>query len=255
MLRGRAAKLELALCTLAMQRIEEYGFELVMTPDLVRTQLLDACGFQPRGNSTQIYRIEDYDLCLTGTAEVPLAGLMAGESIDATTRLGGLGHCFRTEAGALGRDDYKLYRMHQFTKVEMYSCCAPGDSEAEHAQLVDIHVGLCESLELQYRVLDMPTEELGASAYRKMDVEVWLPGLKRWGEVASVTNCADFQARRLSIRMRKTGEFAHTLNGTALAVPRIMLALAETHQDDKGVVRLPRAVADLAGFDVLNSSA
>jgi seryl-tRNA synthetase len=246
-LKGKAALCELGLVNLALQRLVAKGFAPVSTPDLVKPWLLEACGFQPRGHATQTYHIKDHDLCLTGTAEVPLAGLFAGRAVDSTHRLAGYGHCFRTEAGAAGAKQRGLYRVHQFTKVEMFVVAPPGQSEAEFDLLVNAQVEMCEALGVQYRVLDMPTEELGASAFRKFDVEVWMPGSKRWGEV--VTNCQDFQARRLDCRFNK--DFAHTLNGTALAVPRVLMALAETHQTSDGRVVLPKALADVVGFDHL----
>jgi seryl-tRNA synthetase len=171
--------------------------------------------------------------------------------------LAGFGHCFRTEAGAAGLTSKGLYRLHQFTKVEMFVATAPEKSEQMHSELLAFVMRFCADLGLNWRALDMPTLELGASAYRKYDVEVWMPGSRRWGEVASITNCTDYQSRRLDIRMAAsssnnsaaTTRFAHTLNGTACAVPRILLALLETHYDaEKDQVQLPDVVAEVAGF-------
>ena len=249
-LKGKAALCELGLINFALKRLLKKDFTPVSAPDLVKPWLLEACGFQPRGEATQTYHIANHDLCLTGTAEVPLAGLFAGQSIDKTTRLAGFGHCFRTEAGAAGAKQKGLYRMHQFTKLEMFVGTTAEESDAEFDVLVDLQVEICEALGLGYRVLNMPTEELGASAYRKFDVEVWMPGSNRWGEVASITNCQDFQARRLDCKFAGKG-YAHTLNGTALAVPRVLLALTETHQQPNGKVLLPRALQDVVGFEYL----
>ena len=260
-LKGKLARLEMGLQSLALRRLEKRGFTPVATPDLVRTALVEACGFQPRGHNTQVYHVADSDLCLVGTSEIPLAGSFAGKRLTKAERLAGFGHCFRTEAGAPGAASKGLYRLHQFSKVEMFVGCPPTESEAIHKELLGIATEWCTDLGLAWRALDMPTEELGASAWRKFDVEVWMPGLARWGEVASITNCTDFQARRLDVKMASGGggggggggpEFAHTLNGTACAVPRTLVALMETHQRDDGSIVLPPVVAEEVGWDVVS---
>jgi seryl-tRNA synthetase len=245
-LKNELALCELGLVQLAINRLYTRGFTPVSTPDLVKPWLLEACGFQPRGEATQTYHITGHDLCLTGTAEVPLAGMFAGKTLKDPVYLAGFGHCFRTEAGASGAKQKGMYRLHQFTKVEMFIAARPEDSNAEFDRLVNEQVAMCELMQLRYRVLNMPTEELGCSAYRKFDVEVWMPASGRWGEVASITNCQDFQARRLDCKMG--AEFAHTLNGTAMAVPRMLLAIVETHVDGKGVVKLPGELARVVGI-------
>ena len=247
-LKGPLALLELGLQQLAVRRLAARGFTPVATPDLVKPALVEACGFQPRGPNAQVYFVRDADLCLAGTSEIPLAGSLAGKRLKGATRLAGFGHCFRTEAGSPGAYSRGLYRLHQFTKVEMFAACAPADSERLHDELVGHTTSLCDALRLPWRLLDMPTQELGASAYRKFDVEVWMPGSRRWGEVASITNCTDFQARRLDVKMERGGDFAHTLNGTACAVPRMLIALVENHQTKDGAVALPEPLAEVVGF-------
>lgn len=272
----QAATIELALQLFATRTLaERHRFTPMLTPDLVNPKIVAQCGFRPRAQEmSQIYEIKDHPLVLAGTSEILLAGFLADTEVEGEARLAGCSHCFRTEAGSHGKQDKGLYRLHQFTKVEMFVACAPRESERRHEELVSIQTGLCDALGLQWRVLEMPTEELGNSAYSKFDVEVWMPGSGRWGEVASVTNCTDYQSRRLGIRClvpsadtqhedsdnkRKTAttrEYAHTLNGTACAVPRVLLAMLETHYDvAKEVVKIPPVLHGLLGFEEIASSA
>jgi seryl-tRNA synthetase len=176
-----------------------------MTPDLVRSSVLEKCGFQPRMANTQTYSIENTDLCLTGTAEIPLGGLFMDGVVDEKElpiRVCAFGHCFRTEAGAAGAASKGLYRVHQFSKVEMFVLATPEQSDAMHEELISLEEEMFAELGLHFKTLDMPTEDLGAPAYRKFDVECWMPGMQRYGEISSASNCTDYQARRLNIRYR-----------------------------------------------------
>lgn len=258
-LRGAAALLELALIQWALSRAAAAGFAPHTTPDLVRSVGVEKCGFAPRAANTQVYSVEGSDLCLTGTAEIPLALLHADCALPEASlplRLAGFGHCFRTEAGAAGAGTRGLYRLHQFSKVELFVVCAPHQSDALHAELLEFEAGLFSELGLHCRVLDMPACDLGAPAYRKFDVEAWMPGLGRWGEISSASNCTDFQARRLGTRYRPAGSagdprpglrHCHTLNATACAVPRMIIALLETHQRADGSVDVPAALQPFLG--------
>ncbi|RKP15074.1 seryl-tRNA synthetase [Piptocephalis cylindrospora] len=256
-LRGDAALLEMALVQYTLGQIVSQGFLPISAPDLVKSELVEACGFRPRDpGSSQIYQVapEATDLsegpmALAGTAEIPLAGMLAQRILQASELPGryvAFGRCFRAEAGARGRDTRGIYRLHQFSKVEMFAVSTPGQSDMVLEELRYIQEGLFQSLGLSYRVLDMPTEELGASAYRKYDVEAWMPGRGDWGEISSASNCTDYQARRLNIRYRERAraapEFVHTLNGTGCAVPRMLVAILETYQEADGRIRIPEVL-------------
>ena len=263
-LKRAAAQLELALCTWALGRATAAGFVPMTTPDLVRASVLEKCGFQPRADNTQVYSIEDSPLCLTGTAEVPLAAVHMDAIVDTAAlpiRMAAFGHCFRTEAGAAGSASRGLYRVHQFSKVELFVLCDAASSDALLADLVAFEESLFRDLGLHYRLLDMPTGDLGAPAHRKFDVEAWMPGLARYGEVSSASNCTDYQARRLNIRHRPGGaagsgrgapQFVHTLNATAAAVPRLVVAILENFQDESGCVTVPEPLRlFMGGVDVI----
>ncbi|CEP13791.1 hypothetical protein [Parasitella parasitica] len=256
-LQGMGAFLELALIQYAMQKAASRGFMGVLTPDIVRTQVAYGCGFQPRrGESSQIYDIATKSsahsgLCLAGTAEIPLAGKFATKTLneqDLPQRLVGFGHAFRTEAGGRGLETKGLYRVHQFSKVELFAVTTPGQSEEMMEEIKSLQEEMFTELGLCFRILDMPTEELGASAYRKYDMEAWMPGRAKWGEISSTSNCTDYQSRRLSIRYRpkyqedNNTQFCHTLNGTAIAVPRVIIAILETFQQENGSVRVPEVL-------------
>ena len=187
--------------------------------------MLAGTGYIPRGPETQIYSIENSDLSLVATAEITLGGMLAGQTLDADAlprKFCGISHCFRTEAGAHGRATRGLYRVHQFTKIEMFAFTLPEQSEAMLDHLREMECRLFDGLGIPYRVVDTATGDLGGPAYRKFDLEAWMPGRGEFGEVTSTSNCTDYQARRLNIRFRVKGEkgtrFLHTLNGTAIAV-------------------------------------
>jgi seryl-tRNA synthetase len=253
--------LELALQRYALDVLLEDGFTPFVTPDVARPEIVDALGYSPRGAETQIYSLANAELCLIGTAEIPLGGLHQGEILEEETlprKYAGISHCFRTEAGSHGRESKGLYRVHQFTKVEMFAFTRPEDSEAMHAHLLALEERIFQGLEIPYRVLDIAAGDLGAPAYRKFDVEAWMPGRGEtgaFGEVTSASNCTDFQARRLRARFRRKGskraELMHTLNGTAVANSRAIVALLESHQRADGGVAVPKALQRYLGREEL----
>src|ERR671911_784122 len=256
-LRGDAVLLELGLIHYAMDILMERGYQPTITPDLARDRMLVGTGFIPRGPETQIYSVEDSDLSLIATAEITLAGQLADEILDEEQlplRFAGLSHCFRTEAGSHGRASRGLYRVHQFTKVEMFAFTTPVQSEGLHAEMLDIEERIFQGLGLPYRVVDICTGDLGGAAYRKFDLEAWMPGRNDYGEVTSTSNTTDYQARRLRIRCRKDGgrpQLLHTLNGTALAISRALIALLEINQQEDGSVLLPEMLVPYVGKEIL----
>lgn len=251
--------LEQALILWALQELRREGFIPMETPDVAKDEILLGTGYQPRGNETQIYSIEGTDLSLVGTAEITIGGYHKDEILDEAQlplKYVGLSHCFRTEAGSYGRESYGLYRVHQFTKVEMFVFCTPGQSEALHEDIRRLEERLFTKLGIPFRVLDICTADLGAPAYRKYDLEAWMWGKKNgqgdWGEVTSASNCTDFQARRLNVRVRKQDgalEYAHTLNGTAMALSRGLIAILENGQQDDGSILIPEVLRPFCGFD------
>ena len=255
-LKNEAVLLELALQRYALDVLLAEGFTPAITPDLARNEILEGAGYIPRGPETQIYSIVSSDLSLVATAEITLGGLLAGEILEAEDlprKLCGISHCFRTEAGAGGRASRGLYRVHQFTKVEMFAFTLPDQSEAMLEQLRGLECRLFDGLGIPYRVVDTATGDLGGPAYRKFDLEAWMPGRGDYGEVTSTSNCTDFQARRLDIRYRVKGEkgthFVHTLNGTAIAISRAMIAVLENYQQADGSIRIPEVLRAWVGKD------
>ena len=261
-LRGDAVLLELGLIRYALDLLAGYGYEPTITPDLARDEALVGTGFIPRGPETQIYSVEDDDLSLVATAEIPLAGQLTDEIVEEERlplRYAGLSHCFRTEAGSHGRASRGLYRVHQFTKVEMFAFARPEDSEAIHEEMVEIEERIFGGLGLPYRVVDICTGDLGGAAYRKYDLEAWMPGREDFGEVTSTSNTTDYQARRLRIRYRRAEpggrpQLLHTLNGTALAMSRALIALLEIYQQEDGSVKLPEALVPYVGKERIEPS-
>ena len=258
-LKNEAVLLELALQRFALDAAIAAGYTPFTTPDLARRKIVDGLAFSPRGPETQIYSIEGTDLDLIGTAEITLGGLYSDELLaDAALpiRMAGISHCFRTEAGSAGRESKGLYRVHQFTKVEMFTIAKPEESDAIHDELLAIEENIFGALEIPYRVIDVASGDLGAPAYRKFDIEAWIPSRGEggdYGEVTSTSNCTDFQARRLRIRYKPEGgkrtAFVHTLNGTAVAVPRVIIAILENHQRADGTVAVPKALQPHTGFE------
>jgi seryl-tRNA synthetase len=262
-LRNDCVLLDLALQRYAAGILADEGFTLTTTPDLARNEILSGIGYQPRGPETQIYSIENTELSLVGTAEITLGGMYAEQTLDAEQlpiKLAGISHCFRTEAGAAGKATRGIYRVHQFTKVEMFAF-TEGDPEnkASSAMLEDllrIECKLFDGLGIPYRVIDTPVGDLGGPAYRKYDLEAWMPGRGdggAWGEVTSTSNCTDYQARRLGIRFKRKGEkgtnFVHTLNGTAVAMSRALIAVLENYQQADGSVVVPEVLRGWIGKD------
>ncbi len=251
-LKNDGVLLELALVQYAMNTLIDAGYTPVITPDVARVDVLEGIGFIPRGPETQIYSLANTDLCLIATAEITLGGMHRDQILEETQlpiKYVGLSHCFRTEAGAPGRDTRGLYRVHQFTKVEMFAFCTPDQSEAIHQELLAIEEKIFQGLGLPYQVIDTCTGDLGGPAYRKFDLEAWMPGRGQggeYGEVTSTSNCTDFQARRLNIRFKsphhKGTRFPHTLNGTAVAVSRTILAILENYQQADGTVLIPEVL-------------
>ncbi|HZB07456.1 MAG TPA: serine--tRNA ligase [Thermoleophilaceae bacterium] len=244
-LKGPLVRLELALVQWAIAKLEPQGFTPVVPPVLVREQALIGTGMLP-DTEQQIYRVPDDELYLVGTSEVPLASLHAGEILsgeDLPRRYAGFSPCFRREAGAAGKDTQGLFRVHQFDKVEMFAFVEPDESPAEHERLLAIEEDILQALELPYRVVNISVMDLGASAAKKYDLEAWLPGQGRFRELTSCSNTTDFQARRLDVRYRpgegESVRHVHTLNGTAVAVGRTIIAIVENHQRDDGSVEIP----------------
>src|SRR5438128_3654141 len=258
-LKNDAVLFELALVQFAMSALIREGFTPIITPDVARTEVLEGIGFIPRGPETQIYSLENTDLCLIATAEITLGGMHRDQVLDELElplKYVGLSHCFRTEAGAPGRDTRGLYRVHQFTKVETFVFCAPDQSESSHEELLGIEESIFQGLGLPYQVIDTCTGDLGGPAYRKYDLEAWMPGRGKageYGEVTSTSNCTDYQARRLNIRYKIPGQkgtrIVHTLNGTAIAVSRAILAILENNQQADGSVVIPDVLRPWVGKD------
>jgi seryl-tRNA synthetase len=262
-LKNDAVLLDLALQQFALQKLIESGFTPIVTPDLARNNILEGIGFTPRGVETQVYSVEETDLSLIGTAEITLGGMHADEVLaenDLPLRYAGLSHCFRTEAGAAGRASRGLYRVHQFTKVEMFAFCTPESSGAIHAEMLAIEEDIFTALGIPFRVLDICSGDLGGPAFRKFDLEAWMPGRGthgEYGEVTSTSDCTDYQSRRLNIRYRPTGQkgtrFVHTLNGTAVALSRALIVVLENYQRSDGRIDVPEVLRPLLGKDLIGS--
>jgi len=260
-LKNDAVLLDLALQQFALRKLIDRGFTPIATPDLARNSILEGVGFTPRGEETQVYSIEDSDLSLVGTAEITLGGMHADELLDESAlpiKYVGLSHCFRTEAGAAGRASRGLYRVHQFTKVEMFAFSTPEQSDQIHKEMLAIEEDIFQSLGIPYLVLDIATGDLGGPAYRKFDLEAWMPGRGEhgeYGEVTSTSDCTDYQARRLNIRYRPAGQkgtkFVHTLNGTVVAISRALIAVIENYQRADGRIDVPEVLRPWVGKDVI----
>ena len=258
---GELVLLDLALQRYAIERLMEFGFRPAVTPDLALDSVLEGIGFMPRGPETQVYSIENSDLSLVGTAEITLGGWYRNQTVMADQlpiRICGISHCYRTEAGAAGRASRGLYRVHQFTKVEMFAFTTPDASDTMLDELLNIERDLFDGLEIPYRVVDTATGDLGGPAFRKFDLEAWMPGRGeggQWGEVTSTSNCTDYQARRLNARYKvpdkKGTRFVHTLNGTAIANSRALIAVLENHQNADGSVTIPEALRPYLGRDLI----
>ncbi len=248
---GDLVKIEFNLVSWALNKLSEKGFTPTVPPVLVRENALYGTGFFP-DDAEQVYEIPNDDLYLVGTSEVPLAALHTNEIInieDLPIRYAGFSTCFRREAGTYGKDTTGIFRVHQFDKVEMFSFCNPEKSEEEHEFILSVEEELLQSLEIPYRVVDVCAGDLGASAAKKYDIEAWIPSQNTYREVTSCSNTTSFQARRLNIRVKSEGETSilHTLNGTAIAVGRILIALIENNQTEDGKVEFSDKVAEIIG--------
>ncbi|MCQ2612888.1 MAG: serine--tRNA ligase [Treponemataceae bacterium] len=258
-LKNEAVFLEQALVLYALNILRKHGFTPFITPDVARAEILQGIGFNPRGNESNVYCIEEEGTCLVATAEITLGGYHSDEILDKSKlplMYCGLSHCFRREAGAAGQFSKGLYRVHQFTKLEMFVYCLPEQSDELHEKLRLIEEEIFEGLGIPFRVVDTCTGDLGAPAYRKWDLEAWMPGRNggEWGEVTSTSNCTDFQARRLNVRYKDDdgkNKYVHMLNGTAVAVSRAMVAILENYQNADGSITVPPALVPFCGFDVI----
>jgi len=250
---GDGALLELALTRYAFEKLSRVGFLPVITPDLAKSRYYLGTGYMPKGDEAQTYTIEGEDLGLIATAEVTLAGSHADEVIPEAKlplKYIGYSHCFRQEAGAYGKYSKGLYRVHEFTKTEMFIYCKPEESEKFHEYILKMEEEIYQELGLPYRVIEMCTGDLGAMAARKFDIEVWMPSRSDYGEITSTSNCTDYQARNLNIRFRReTGEteYVHMLNGTAIVMSRVPLAILENFQQKDGSVLIPKVLQKWMG--------
>jgi seryl-tRNA synthetase len=261
-LKNEAVLLDLALQRFALGVAQKHGFTLHVTPDLARADILEGLGFNPRGQATQVYSVANTDLCLVGTAEITLGGMLADGILEAEKLpllYAGLSHCFRTEAGSHGQESRGLYRVHQFTKVELFAFTDGdlGASEPMHEKMLAIEEEIFQALGIPYRVIDIATGDLGGPAYRKYDIEAWMPGRGDYGEVTSTSNCTDYQARRLRIRYRPESveggkqkpRLVHMLNGTAVATSRAIVAVLENYQRADGTIEVPEVLRPHMGID------
>ena len=256
-LKNDAVFLEQALIQYALNTLRKHGFTPFITPDVAKEEILKGIGFNPRGNESNVYSIEEEGTCLVATAEITLGGYHSNEILDKSKLplfYCGLSHCFRREAGAAGQFSKGLYRVHQFDKVEMFVYCLPEQSEQIHEKLRLIEEEIFTGLGIPFHVVDTCTGDLGAPAYRKWDLEAWMPGRNggEYGEVTSTSNCTDYQSRRLNVRYKDDdgkNKYVHMLNGTAIAVGRAMLAIIENYQNEDGSITIPEVLVPLCGFD------
>jgi len=253
---GDLVKIEFSLVSWALNKLSDKGFTPTVPPVFVRENALYGTGFFP-DDAEQVYEIPNDELFLVGTSEVPLAALHSNEIVDIDNlpvRYAGFSTCFRREAGTYGKDTSGIFRVHQFDKVEMFSFCNPENSLDEHEFILSVEEELLQELEIPYRVVDVCAGDLGASASKKYDIEAWIPSQNTYREVTSCSNTTDFQARRLNIRTKDNDstKTIHTLNGTAIAVGRILIALIENNQTEDGEVEFSDNVANILGVKKLS---
>ncbi len=255
-LKNEAVLLQMALENYAMTIVRKHGFTPMITPDVAKEEILEGIGFNPRGAESNIYTVEGTGTALVGTAEITLGGYYSGEVLDKAKlpiKMTGLSHCFRREAGGAGQYSKGLYRVHQFSKLEMFVICLPEESDAMHDQLLAIEEEIFSGLGLAYRVVDTCTGDLGAPAYRKFDIEAWMPGRGEegeYGEVTSTSNCTDYQSRNLNVRYKDDdgkSKYVHMLNGTAVALSRAVVAVLENYQREDGSIAIPEALVPYMG--------
>ena len=263
-LKNELAVMEFALIQYALETARKHGFIPFTTPDLAKREVLEGLGFNPRGESTQVYNIENSDLSLIGTAEISMGGYHMDEVLneeDLPKKYVAVSHCFRTEAGAYSKFSKGMFRVHQFTKIEMFQYVTPEQSETAHQEILAIEKEIFNGLEIPYRVVDHCTADLGGPSYRTYDLEAWMPGkpnkedkMGDWAEITSTSNCTDYQARGLNIKYKsKIGktDYLHMLNGTAIAVGRAMIAIMENHQQADGSILIPKVLQKYCGFDII----
>ena len=259
-LKNEAVLLELALKLFAMKTAAELGYTTLITPDLAKKSIMVGTGFSPRGDESNIYNLEDLDLSLIATAEITVGGIHADEIVDEDKlplKYVAESHCFRREAGAGGRESKGLYRVHQFSKIELFQITKPEDSEAALEEILKIEETIYQKLQLPYRVVRICAGDLGAAAFKKYDIEVWMPGREsdeKYGEVTSASNCTDFQSRRLNIRYKDKDNkrvYPYTLNGTAIALSRTLMAILENYQQKDGSVIIPEVLRPYIGKDII----
>lgn len=256
-LKNQGVLLELAIISYALDFLTNKGFTIVQTPDLARSKFYFGTGYNPRGEEAQTYEIQDEDLGLIATSEITLAGIHSEEVLpesDLPKRYAGLSHCYRKEAGAYGKYSKGLYRVHQFTKVEMFAYTLPEESAKMHVELLQIEEELWQSLKIPYRVLEMCTADLGSQAARKFDLEAWMPGRDGYGEITSTSNTTAYQSYNLDIRYKNSNGkhgLVHTLNGTAVAASRALVAIIENYQRADGSIEIPEVLRKYTGFDAI----
>ena len=261
--KNNMVRVNMALINYAIDIAAQHDFTLMETPDMAKDEILNGIGFNPRGDETQVYSIENSDLSLIGTAEITIGGYHANEVLDLSQgpiKYVAISHCYRTEAGAYGRTSKGLYRVHQFTKLEMFVFCKPEDSEKYHQEILEIEKEIVDGLEIPYRVIDIASGDLGGPAYRKYDIEAWMTMKANggeqgdYGEITSCSNCTDYQARRLNIKYRKDDgslEYVHTLNGTAVVTSRFPIVIAENFQQADGTIKVPKVLQKYCGLKKL----
>lgn len=263
-LKNNAVRLNMALINYAVDIISKHGYVLMETPDMAKDEILSGIGFNPRGKETQVYSIENQDLSLVGTAEITMGGYHADEILDLSDgpkKYMALSNCYRTEAGAYGKTSKGLYRVHQFSKLEMFIFCKPNESEKYHQEILEIEKKIVCGLKLPYRVIDIASGDLGGPAYKKFDIEAWMTMNESennpqggWGEITSCSNCTDYQARRLNIKYRdENGElkYVHTLNGTGMVMSRFPIAIVENYQREDGKIQVPKALKKYCNLKIL----
>jgi len=259
-----AVLLEQALIAYAFQIVTRHGYIPIITPDVAKRDILVEVGFNPRGDATQVYNIENTDLSLIGTAEITMSGYHMNETFDEKDlpkKYVALSHCFRTEAGSYSKYAKGIFRVHQFTKVEMFQYTVPSESEKAHHEMLAIEKELFDGLDLPYRVIDHSTADLGNPAYRTFDLEAWMPGkpnkdgsMGDWAEVTSTSNCTDYQSRGLHIKYKTINgdkAYVHMQNGTALALPRVIIAILENNQNAEGSITIPKVLTSFIGKETI----
>jgi seryl-tRNA synthetase len=265
-LKNELALLEFALIQYALETARSHGFIPFSTPDLAKREVLEGLGFNPRGESTQIYNVENSDLSLIGTAEISMGGYHMGETLneeDLPKKYVAVSHCFRTEAGSYSKFSKGMFRVHQFTKIEMFQYVMPENSETAHQEILAIEKEIFNGLEIPYRVVDHCTADLGSPSIRTYDLEAWMPGKPAkddsetgdWAEITSTSNCTDYQARGLNIKYKskdgKKTDYLHMLNGTAIAIGRALIAIMENGQQADGSIAIPKALQKYCGFKAI----